>query len=86
MVRTQFQLDDDTYEALREAAHNRRTSMSAIARDILRQHLGECTHPEAVSGTDLLKKHPWIGMGKSGETDISIRHDDYLAEDFLDIP
>jgi len=29
-----------------------------------------------------MKKHPWIGVGKSGETDISIDHGKYPAKYF----
>jgi hypothetical protein len=82
MVRTQLQIDNDTYEALREASHRQRKSMSAVAREILRQHLAPRRQDEQVRETDLNKKYSWIGSGKSGERDISVRHDDYLAEDF----
>ncbi|MHB0936166.1 MAG: ribbon-helix-helix domain-containing protein [Armatimonadota bacterium] len=76
MVRTQLQLDEPTYEALRRVAHRRRTSMSSVVREILHEHL----HIKAsVDYTKLA----FIGMGRSGKSDISERHDDYLAEDFL---
>ena len=83
MVRTQLQMDDETYEALRESAHKQKKSMSAVVREILRNNL---TRPqkgsEQIAEIDLMKKYPWIGLGKSDETDMSVRHDDYLAEDF----
>jgi len=75
MVRTQLQLDEPTYEALRQVAHRRRTSMSSVVRDILHEHLNI---KEPVEYTKL----SFIGAGSSKEGDISIRHDDYLAEDF----
>jgi len=76
MVRTQLQLDKPTYEALRRVAHRRRTSMSSVVREILHDHLDI---KERVDYTKL----SFIGSGSSKEGDISTRHDDYLAEDFL---
>jgi len=37
---------------------------------------------EDTADTDSMKKHPWIGVGKSGETDISIDHGKYPAKYF----
>jgi len=76
MIRFQIRLDEPTYEELRRLAHNRHTSISSVARDILREHL---MVKEPVDYTKL----SFIGMGSSKEGDISERHDDYLAEDFL---
>jgi len=86
MVRTQLQIDDDTYEALRESAHRQKKSMSALVRSILRDHLTTERTEKVCVSAELKKKYPFICMGSTIETDISIRHDDYLAEDFLDIP
>jgi hypothetical protein len=52
--------------------------MSAVARRILRERLiGEspCEAP-------LKEKFRFIGMGKSGRDDLSVKHDEALAEDF----
>ncbi|MHB1462408.1 MAG: ribbon-helix-helix protein, CopG family [Armatimonadota bacterium] len=82
MVRTQLQIDDITYELLRETAHKQKRSMSAVVRDILQQQLGTSTGAiEPPARTALHAKYTWIGMGKSGETDLSVHHDDYLAEE-----
>lgn len=75
MVRTQLQIDESTYEALREAAHRQRKSMSAIVRDILQEHLQREKKPE-------MRTFSFVGSGSSGESDVSARHDEYLAEDF----
>ena len=83
MVRTQLQIDDDTYEVLRNTAHKQKKSMSAVVRKILRESLIEAPKQgEQTQETDLKKIHSWIGSGTSGVTDLSVRHDDYLAEDF----
>jgi hypothetical protein len=76
MIRFQIRLDEPTYEELRRLAHRRRTSMSSVVREILHEHLGI---KERVDYTKL----SFIGSGSSKEGDISIRHDEYLAEDFL---
>ena len=78
MTRTQLQIDDETYEALRAKAFNERRSMSAVARDLLRESLG-LARPER---RPVDEEFTFIGSGSSGLTDISERHDDYLAEDF----
>ena len=78
MVRTQLQIDEETYEALRSAAHKERKSMSAVARDILREHL--ITEHE-ICGKEK-RRLSFISAGSSGRSDISTRHDEYLAEDY----
>jgi hypothetical protein len=78
MVRTQLQLDRRTYEALRARAHKERKSMSAVAREVL----GTCLDSGAPTSDADIKRFRFIGAGDSGLTDVSIRHDDYLAEDF----
>ena len=83
MVRTQLQIDDDTYEVLRNTAHRQKKSMSAVVRKILRESLVETPEQgEQTQETDLKKTFSFIGSGSSKEHDISVRHDDYLAEDF----
>ncbi|MCX6375094.1 MAG: hypothetical protein NTU88_03470 [Armatimonadetes bacterium] len=77
MVRTQLQIDDATYEALRDTAHKQRKSMSAVAREILQEHL-EGTAPRRMKRA----KFTFVGAGASGRKDISVRHDEALAEDF----
>ena len=78
MVRTQLQLDDDVYEALRVKAHRERKSMSAVARELLREGLsGPKSHPPRGQ-----RKFAFVASGTSGRADISVRHDDALAEDF----
>ena len=75
MVRTQLQLDEPTYSALREVAHKQRKSMSAVAREILHSHL---TAEKPLK----LRTFSFVGAGASGRSDISVRHDEALAEDF----
>jgi plasmid stability protein len=78
MTRTQLQLDDDTYEALRVRAHRERRSMSAVAREVLREGLS-VAEPGSAS---VRSAFTFVGSGASGRSDISVRHDEALAEDF----
>ena len=80
MKRTQLQLDEATYEAVRSTAFERGVSMEAVIRESLRQYLAVDAAP------------PWkladltfIGSGrssKSGLDPVSERHDEALAVDF----
>ena len=78
MTRTQLQIDDETYHALRARAFDQRKSMSAVVREILRHGLGlEKAKPRRSSS-----RFSFVSSGASGRHDIAARHDDYLAEDF----
>lgn len=78
MTRTQLQLDDDTYTALRLRAFQERKSMSALVRDMLREGLGLAQRQDSLATVDF----DFIGSGASGRGDISVRHDEALDEDF----
>ncbi len=74
MVRTQVQLDEETFEAVRRIAFRDRVSISEVIRRALRQTLG--------GGPRRQRKPGFIGKGSSGRSDVSERHDEVLAEDF----
>ena len=78
MTRTQLQIDDDTYEALRLRAYKERKSMSAVVRELLREGLGLENRSTDLQGVQF----SFVSSGASGRKDISVRHDDALAEDF----
>jgi len=74
MVRTQIQLDEETYEALRRRAFTERKSLSAVVRALLAEALGVAPRK---------KRRPrynfdFIGKYPGEEKDISVRHDEYL--------
>lgn len=75
MIRTQLQLDEKTYEEVRRIAHQKRESMSAVVRDILHEHL------QITRGENRINLS-FIGAGSSGRSDISVRHDEALTEDY----
>ena len=79
MKRTQVQLDEVTYQALKRKAFERGVSMSAFLRELLRERL----HPAPVPRH--LGMFRFIGSGQSeqgGLAPVSERHDEALAEDF----
>jgi hypothetical protein len=78
MVRTQLQIDEKTYDALRVAAHNKRKSMSAVVREILHDYLED----SAETRSRPLQTFTFVSSGSSGRRDISVRHDEALSEDF----
>ena len=80
MKRTQLQLDEDTYQVLRARAYEEGTSIAALVREILRQHLG--TRPRELRRAEDFR---FIASGRSVESDmepISERHDEALEQDF----
>jgi plasmid stability protein len=78
MVRTQLQIDEKTYEALRLRAHLERKSISAVVREILSEALGR----ENQGRRGRTSAFSFISSGASGRNDISERHDEALTEDF----
>ena len=80
MKRTQLQLDEPTYQLLRTKAFDEGTSLAALIRKILQQHLGVIDVP-----VRKLKDFQFIASGTSSQSDlkpISERHDEALADDF----
>lgn len=81
MVRTQIQLDEATYEALRRRAFEKGVSMSAIAREELAKAL-RIEKPKKYSTKDF----SWIGAGRSrdGRTNIAEERDQAFVEAILE--
>ena len=73
MVRTQVYLDKKEYEFLRQEAFYKRSSISAILRDIIDGQLITKPKNEAAG----LRKI--VGIFKDKRTDVAKHHDDYLA-------
>ena len=78
MIRTQVQLTEEQARALKEMAHRENTSIAELTRRAIDQWL-ETTN--AVSMTDRRRRAlAVVGSFRSGRSDVSERHDDYLAE------
>jgi hypothetical protein len=74
MIRTQVQLDEETYEALRRRAFTEKKSLSAVVRALLAQALGVTPRKKRRRRYNF----DFIGKFRGEETDVSVRHDDYL--------
>ena len=79
--RTQIQLDDETYEALRQRAHEERRSISALIREAL-------TKSPAPGRRRLMRLQDFrfVGSGRSRRVPwrpVSEQHDAALAEAFV---
>lgn len=73
MKRAQIYLEDEEYEAVRAEAFKRRTSISAILRNLI--YVTIIRHPKKryAAGLDAI-----VGMVHETKPDVAERHDDYL--------
>lgn len=77
MKRTQIQLDEQIYRKLRDEAHAQHTSIAALVRQALSEHLALGPRKRR------LEDFTFIGSGHSKQGDlepVSERHDEALAE------
>lgn len=77
MIRTQIQIEEEQMEWLRSKAREKGVSLSQLIRESL-EHFRELDRrlPEEKKRRALVAS----GRFSSGKTDISERHDDYLAD------
>lgn len=79
MKRTQIQLDEPTYEALRRRAVEKGCSMSALVRELLAHSLGTGKTKKRLS----IKDFTFIGASRSRQgrlSPVSERHDEAMEE------
>lgn len=79
MKRTQIQLDERTYEALRRRAFEKGCSISSLVRELLGRSMGtgKAKQPPTV------KDFTFVGAGRSRQdrlSPVSERHDEALEE------
>ena len=77
MIRTQVQLKEDQVEWLRHKARERRVSISELIREgieLLKAREGKVPEERKRKALEL------VGRFSSGVGDVSLRHDEYLAE------
>lgn len=74
MKRTTISLPDDLAAALQREAHRRRLPVSQIAREAIEARLGRDKGDR--------KSLSFVGIGDSGETDVSERIDEILAAEW----
>ena len=78
MKRTQIQLDEATYELLRQKAHERHVSLARVVREAVAQYLTGAPKPRLK-----LSDFTFIGMGSSepdSDVPVSERHDEVLGD------
>lgn len=83
MKRTQVQLEDEAFEALRQKAFTTGRSLAAVVREAVNQYLGRAPAKKRKLRFEDLT---WLRSGRSegsGPGDIGERHDDYLPDAFL---
>jgi hypothetical protein len=81
MVRMQMCFSEEQYRALQQAARREGISVAALLRRMVqRQLLGKATKPAASRDAAMA----FVGLGRSGRSDISEHHDEALAEAFDD--
>ncbi len=78
MIRTQVQLTEAQAHKLKEVAQQQGISISELIRQAVDRKLEETNDEEKWRRASSL-----IGKYSGGPSDVSTRHDDYLAEDFL---
>ncbi len=79
MRRTQIQLDEKTYQALRRSAYVRGCSLSAVVRDLVERGLSLHKAKNRLTLKDL----PFVGCARSKQgklSPVSERHDEALAD------
>jgi hypothetical protein len=79
MVRTQIQMEEDQIEWLRHKAKEKRMSVSQLIREGVEFYR---THEEQLPEDKKKKALAAVGRYASGISDISEKHDDYLAKAF----
>jgi hypothetical protein len=77
MVRTQIQLTEAQYHELKERLRRRKVSLSAAVREAVDLWLRQSSREDLVECSIAS-----LGKFRSGKSDISERHDEYLAEAF----
>ena len=77
MQRTQIYLRPEQHRALLEEATEKGISLAELVRQIVEEHLQRRTKAPRPPKEVFLRI---VGIGESGQADISERHDDYLAE------
>lgn len=82
MRRTQIQLDDATYEAVRRRAFERGRSMASVVRETLSEAFGTASLAQEPQRT--IEDFTFVGMGVDPQppedVPVSVDHDKWLAE------
>lgn len=80
-ARTLIYLEPDQLLALRALARSQSTSLAELLRRIVQRHLDSLASQDPPHPDAYLRL---VGLGASGRSDVSERHDDYFAEAIAD--
>ena len=84
MKRTQIQLDEATYEAVRRKAFEQGVSMASVVRETLADALGTSRKSKSKSRKLTIDDFTFIGMGRDPnpprDVPVSVDHDRWYAE------
>ena len=80
MIRTQVQLTDSQYRALKRLAAEQNVSMAEIIRQSIDAYFS--AHHGVHGEKRITRAKAAAGKFRSGSQDLSVRHDDYLGEIF----
>lgn len=81
MIRTQIQLTEEQARKLKRVASERGVSMAEVIRQAIHRELGQ---DEMEGRWERAIEAVRRSRFRSGKSDIAERHDEYLAEDFLE--
>lgn len=79
MIRTQIQLEDEQFAALKRLSDEEGVSMAEVVRRAV-DHLLTRSQPSAAERRD--RALQLVGKYSSGRADVAEHHDDYLTEAF----
>ena len=81
MVRTQIQLDEETYKEIKRLAYENGESMSAVVRELLARSLKKKTGKGEKKHKLKMSDFTFIGTMSGGPPyDVSERHDEILGD------
>jgi hypothetical protein len=78
MIRTQIELDEEEWKALRQCSTETGRSVADLVREGIRLYLSSRKHPRE---EQVRRAIAAIGKYRSGLKDGSVNHDRYLADD-----
>jgi hypothetical protein len=80
----QVQLTSEQAKSLKEVATTRGLSVAALVRESVDRYLEQSRYLEPTHEELMQRVLALAGKGASGHSDISERHDDYLAEAYAE--
>ena len=80
MIRTQIQLTEEQATKLKQVASERKVSVAEVIRRAIDRDLTEDETSPGDRAIEAVRRSHF----RSGNSDIAERHDDYLAQDFLE--